>query len=301
MAMTGRTETPTLECGAEDRASMRAIYARHGVVVVRGAFELPLAQDMRDTVLALLHARLRSVGAPATENDLDRAYAALKAVDVKLSQQIVVAARETMAFYRAIASPRMASLLAELLPSSSLHVVHDCCMMRIDGKDDGRQFEWHYDFAYNAMSANAVTCWIPITAVAHEMGNMRVVPGTQTEPRLVRMVRDLVNEDFAGPRKIELADRDFDALERNAVTLPEVAPGDVVFLHAQTLHRSGHNSTDRARWIVNPRYSDLMDAEVVARGWKVSRAKNAFVFAEIRPQHVIDGREGCSNDPAAAQ
>ena len=23
------------------------------------------------------------------------------------------------------------------------------------------------------------------------------------------------------------------------------------------------------------------------RGWKVSRAKNAFVFAEIRPQHFV--------------
>lgn len=285
--MTINANVPVLECSAEDRAAMRAIYAQLGVVVVRGAFEPQLAEEMRKTILSLIHARLRSVGAPTTETDLDRAYAALKAVDMKLSQQIVVASRETMAFYRAITSPRMGSLLAELVPSGEFQVVHDCCMMRIDGRDDGRQFEWHYDFAYNAMSFNAVTCWIPITPVSGEMGNMRMVLGSHSEPRPVRMVRDLSTVEFAGPRKIELADRDFDALERNSVEMPDVGPGDVVFLHAQTLHRSGANSTDRARWIVNPRYSDLMDMEVVSRGWKVSRAKNAFVFAEIRPQHVI--------------
>jgi hypothetical protein len=69
-------------------------------------------------------------------------------------------------------------------------------------------------------------------------------------------------------------------------------PGDVVLLHGWTLHRSGRNISPRARWVFNPRYSDLLDERVVANDWRVSRVGEPWVFAEYHPDLVKDYDDG---------
>lgn len=277
-----------LACKVQDRERVRETFSRCGVVVVRGGIEKSLVTDMHATLLSLIRARLLSLGHALNSGNLDEAYLQLKGIQDGLSRNLIVAARETMDFYNIIASRLLGEQLKQVIPSGVLQVVHDCCMMRIDGREDDRNFDWHYDFAFNAMSEHAITCWIPITKVTPDMGCMSVLVGSHTTVRPVRLMHDLAGVAFAGPRKIQLAENDTEAFERDAVQLPSVEPGDVILLHALTLHRSGENVTDRARWIVNPRFSDLLDNEVVSRGWKVSRAKDPFVFAEIRPDHVLE-------------
>jgi hypothetical protein len=104
----------------------------------------------------------------------------------------------------------------------------------------------------------------------------------------VRLLRELASIPFTGPKRIQLDAPDVEAFERDSVDLPPVGPGDVVLLHALTLHRSGRNDSDRARWIINPRYSDVLDAKVVSRGWNVSRARNSFVFGDVYPEYVVE-------------
>jgi ectoine hydroxylase-related dioxygenase (phytanoyl-CoA dioxygenase family) len=265
------------------------IFREHGVAVVRGAIETELLSSFRQELHELIDVRMETLGRPKTHADLDRAYLALKAVNPALSRELVIAARETLGFYRVLTSPLLTRLVTLALESQALQIVHDCCMMRIDGRDDGREFDWHYDFAYNAMSEHAITCWIPVTQTDGEMGCMRVVPGSHRTIRKVRLMRELTNAPFAGPRKIQLHAPDIEAFERSAIELPSVGPGDVILLHALTLHRSGANETDRARWVVNPRFSDIHDRKVVARGWKVSRAKDPYVFQDLHPELVVPG------------
>jgi len=275
-------------CGADDLLGIKAVYERCGVAIVRGGLDREPLDAMAAAVVRVIGARLRSLGRTGDASTLDAAYLALKSVDPALSRDLIVAARETLEFYRGITAPSLMRLVSALTPETSIQIVHDCCMMRVDGRDDGRNFAWHYDYAYNSMSQHAVTCWIPLTKVDPEMGNMRVVPGSHRAIRPVRLVKSLTGTAFAGPRKIELHDPDIEAFERDSIELPPVGPGDVVLLHAVALHRSGANGTDRARWIVNPRFSDLLDERVVSRGWNVSRAKNPYVFAEIHPEHVVE-------------
>ena len=273
----------SIVCEATELNRLNDIYESKGFVVVRGVVESELLDDFRSELIQLIDARMRSLATPTARHDLDQAYLTLKGLDPAYSRELIIAARETLGFYRVLTSPALLRLVGAVLRCRGLQIVHDCCMMRIDGRDDERQFDWHYDFAYNAMSEYAVTCWIPVTQVDPAMGCMRVVAGSHRTIHPVRLVRELEHTAFAGPRKIALHNVSAQEFERSAVELPAVSPGDVIFLHALTLHRSGANETDRARWIVNPRFSDLYDSKVVARGWNVSRAKNPYVFQDLHP------------------
>jgi ectoine hydroxylase-related dioxygenase (phytanoyl-CoA dioxygenase family) len=276
-----------LACAAHEHDRIADIYRHAGLVVVRGGIELALVEELGAALMRIIDARFRSFGTTRRSTTLDDAYLQLKAISPELSRDLIVAARETVQFYRILTSPTLSRLLGLVLPGE-FQIVHDSCLMRIDGRDDGRNFEWHHDFPFNAMSRHAVTCWIPVTPVTAGMGTMKVVPGTHDRLRPVRVLRELAGQAFAGPKKIEMYQPDVEAWERDGVDLPDVHPGDVVMMHALTLHRSGRNVTDRARWIVNPRVSDLFDEEVVSRGWLVSRAKDSYVFTTIHPELVVN-------------
>src|SRR5262249_4578312 len=140
------------------------IYRNAGLVVVRGGIELALVEEFGDALLRIIDARFRSFGAARRSTTLDEAYLQLKAISPDLSRDLIVAARETVQFYRILTSPGLSRLLGLVLPGE-FQIVHDSCLMRIDGRDDGRNFEWHHDFPFNAMSRHAVTCWIPVTPV----------------------------------------------------------------------------------------------------------------------------------------
>jgi hypothetical protein len=59
-----------------------------------------------------------------------------------------------------------------------------------------------------------------------------------------------------------------------------------VFIHTLLLHRSGHNTSRRARWTVLPRYGDALDPAVVARGWKAIGAPTDRLFNTLHPELV---------------
>lgn len=278
-----------LACPAAEIEQVASIYERHGVAVARGGVESELVEQFRRCLERVISGRLRSLGEADGAPSLDTGYLRLKARNPALAGELVMVAREALAYFHVAASRRLNGLVSRVAGSSLLHMVPDSCIARIDGRDDdARSFDWHYDFSYNAMSENAVTCWIPVTPVDDAMGPLRILPGSHRVIRPVRLLRELANVPFTGPKRIQLDAPDVAAFERDSVDLPPVGPGDVVLLHALTLHRSGRNGTDRARWIINPRYSDLLDAKVVARGWNVSRARNSFVFGEIYPEYVVE-------------
>jgi ectoine hydroxylase-related dioxygenase (phytanoyl-CoA dioxygenase family) len=118
------------------------------------------------------------------------------------------------------------------------------------------------------------------------MGPLRVIPGSHKDLHVVRFHRESGSVRLAGPKRIELADVDVAELESKAIDIFPMQPGDVILLHGWTLHRSGMNTSPRARWVFNPRFSDLLDERVVANDWRVSRAGEPWVFAEYHPELV---------------
>jgi ectoine hydroxylase-related dioxygenase (phytanoyl-CoA dioxygenase family) len=127
---------------------------------------------------------------------------------------------------------------------------------------------------------------------------MRVVPGSHTRLYPVAIDRTLQNKSFAKHNTLRLADYEkleatFDGL---GLELGGIEPGDVVLIHSLLVHRSGRNTSDRCRWVFNPRFGDFVDPAMVRRHWRTARASAPFIVDQIHPEAVVeeDHSEGVS-------
>jgi len=139
---------------------------------------------------------------------------------------------------------------------------------------------------YTAMADSAVTCWLPMTAISHDMGPLKIIPGSHREVWKVRFRRDLAGQSFAGPKRIEMANPDIENFERRSIEVTPMQPGDTLLFHGRLLDCSGDNQSARYRWICNPRFGDLTDPKLVKQSWTVSRSRNPFAFGDYHPEQV---------------
>jgi hypothetical protein len=77
---------------------------------------------------------------------------------------------------------------------------------------------------YTAMADSAVTCWLPMTAISHDMGPLKIIPGSHREVWKVRFRRDLAGQSFAGPKRIEMANPDIENFERRSIEVTPMQP-----------------------------------------------------------------------------
>jgi ectoine hydroxylase len=108
----------------------------------------------------------------------------------------------------------------------------------------GGAWAWHQDYGYwyqNGVLAPLLTsAFIAVDPATKENGCLQVIPGSHALGR----IDHVLTGDQAG------ADRErVDAiLTRLPLVHVEMAPGDVVFFHANMLHRSDRNESANPRW-----------------------------------------------------
>jgi hypothetical protein len=264
-------------------------YHRQGAVVVHGLIELDLIERFRADIGRLLEARIRSLGRqPQPTEDIDVAYAQLNEIDEKHTQELILAVRDLPVYYSLINHPRIQELARAILGDTVFQIVHDICLFRIDPAIPGhpRLFDWHTDYPYNVLSRSAITLWVPLTDIEDDMGPLKVVLGSHDRIHAVEF-----REEFAKPGRgtghkvFALRDDEREKLEAESTEIKGVRAGDALILSSCLLHSSGQNSSPlkRSRWVFNIRIGDLLDEQVVQRGWKVVRDRNPYVFPEVHP------------------
>lgn len=106
---------------------------------------------------------------------------------------------------------------------------------------------WHQDHGVvlpEADDSDILTVWFPLTEARVEHGCLQVIPRSHH--------RGLLDHCLNPPGGLEVpahvASRD------SALPLP-TSPGDVIFMHKQTIHGSLSNVSDRIRWSLDLRYN----------------------------------------------
>jgi ectoine hydroxylase-related dioxygenase (phytanoyl-CoA dioxygenase family) len=274
---------------ARDWSAQRlsAAYERHGAVVVRDVVDRSLLESFNATLRRLMRARLNGLGRATSESDdLDALYAQLVAVHPRGVAELFTLVRHLIEHARLIFAPGVMELVQALLADTIVQAVPEACGIRIDSDTSTRDFSWHHDYSYLAMSQRLITGWMPMMPMTREMGWMRAVLGTHTSIAPVAFREEFARAgNFRGNLAYELR-VDAQELEKTAVDLDDVQPGDIVFLHTLLLHRSGVNTSKRARWTVLPRYGDALDPAVVDRGWKAIGAPTERLFNTLHPDLV---------------
>lgn len=162
-------------------------------------------------------------------------------------------------------SPRLGGLAAELLGESAVRLYHDNALSKEPGC--GRT-PWHHDAEHFPLATvQAVTAWIPVTAIPAHMGPLALARGVR--------VRDLVSDlpfstsgtayDAAVARRLAEADV--------AVDASPFAVGEVSFHSALCFHTAGPNlSTQPRRALATTYYADgahvLESPTLVSGRWR---------------------------------
>lgn len=126
-------------------------------------------------------------------------------------------------------------------------------MLRVDMPiDDQSIFSQHQDYAYNQGSANSVTIWIPLQDTGIDEGALLVEPGSHSKGIF--------------PNKGGIITKDY---KFNFCHCP-VKFGQALIFNQKLVHQSGFNKSNKIRFSVQLRFSDLNDNQYADRGFYIN-------------------------------
>lgn len=278
-----------MDCPASTEASaLRRMFAENGAIVVRQAIEHELLATYRDELLLAIVGRLESLGIGLEKPSLENAYQNLVRVCSDGAREIFTIAKQLLAMYQCQTNPALIKIVRALSPDSLLHIAPDNCQLRIDPPNDStRSFDWHQDYPYNMMAQSAITVWLPLLSIEKEMGLLRIVPRSHHSIRPVYYEQEYVGGagKVQGQKVFQIADSHAE-LEAASIEVPELAVGDVLLFSSLLVHRSGSNVSDQSRWVLNLRYSNALDSDVLKRGWASIRIHNEPLFVNLHKNLV---------------
>ena len=131
---------------------------------------------------------------------------------------------------------------AETLLGGEVYHYHSKMIMK-DAKVGGA-WAWHQDYGYwyqnGVLFPDLTSAFIAVDPATRENGCMQVLSGSH----LMGRVEHILTGDQAGadPERVREAEK------RLPLVYAEMDPGDVLFFHANLLHRSDQNRSDKPRW-----------------------------------------------------
>jgi ectoine hydroxylase-related dioxygenase (phytanoyl-CoA dioxygenase family) len=137
--------------------------------------------------------------------------------------------------------PRIVDTMEQLLGDEVYHYHHK---MIFKEPRTGGAWEWHQDYGYwydlGCLYPDMASCLIAVDRASPSNGCLQVVRGSH---RLGRINHGPIGDQTgADPQHVAAA---LERLERVEVAME---PGDALFFHSNTLHRSDQNRSDQPRW-----------------------------------------------------
>ncbi len=152
-----------------------------------------------------------------------------------------------------VRSKRVAENMQHLLGDEVYHYHHK---MMLKEPRVGGAWEWHQDYGYwynnGCLFPDMASCLIAVDQATRENGCLQVIRGSHKMGRIDHgKTGDQTGADLS---RVEAA------LERMELVYCELEPGDAIFFHGNTLHRSDQNTSENPRWSLiccyNTRHND---------------------------------------------
>jgi hypothetical protein len=162
-------------------------------------------------------------------------------------------------------SPRLGGLAAELLGEPAVRLYHDNALSKEPGC--GRT-PWHHDAEHFPLATlQAVTAWIPVTAIPAYMGPLALARGTHVRDLVADLSFDMVGTTYDAAVARRLVE------SHVAVEASPFAVGEVSFHSALCFHTAGPNrSTQPRRALATTYYADgarVLDSPTLVSGrWR---------------------------------
>lgn len=268
--------------------AVRRCFVENGILIVRGLLAPERLEAWRISLRRLIVARVESLNGSVPDGaDLDEALHILTKLVDNGGMDIIRVVKDLPQFYQVMSDPKILRVVSACLETDMIQAVHDVAQFRIDPPDYYvRNFGWHQDYQYNVASLESTIVWFPLTEITEDMGYLGVIP--KSHDQIVPVIHDdsRHKQGMGTTHSVFRLDLDENELERRAIPVAGMKPGDVAFFHGLLLHRGGVNKGTRARWVVNPRFAKGLDPAVVGRGWLTMRDRTPDAFLRVHPDKV---------------
>lgn len=128
--------------------------------------------------------------------------------------------------------------------------------------------------------------WIALSDMSEDMGLLKFVPGSHGDIHPVEINR---TPEHNNPNRLRIADLEHKSSkwEGEAISAGPMNAGDVILFNSLLVHRSGHNQSQKYKWVANGRYARADDAQFIARDYHTARLKYPYYFETAHPDLVV--------------
>ena len=198
-----------------------------------GYLIVPGLLNQRETTLLMTVAK-------SDQASLEEAYAKKDAAGGE-SRLVVHNELDHSPYAAIVRSERIVMAMQSLLDDEVYHYHHK---MMLKEPLIGGAWEWHQDYGYwydnGCLYPDMASCLIAVDRATQENGCLQVIRGSH---KLGRIEHGKTGEQTGANLERVAA-----VLQRLELVYCELSPGDAIFFHGNTLHRSDQNKSQHSRW-----------------------------------------------------
>lgn len=222
---------------------------------------------------------------PFNGNNFDNGFLELIKINRTFGAEIYDLVKEIPAFLRLICASASEQLFCELRNTSFAGIGTASYGIRIDNPNEEKyRSQWHQEFLFQPQSIDGLVFWTPLIEITPEIGPVIICSGSHKNG-LYKYTKNDKYSSKSGPYKISIKH------EENIVApfkkiAPLSKPGDLIVMDFLTIHQSGFNISNRARWSVQSRFFNFLDPIGMKIGWKGSVTSGVDI-EEIFPENFV--------------
>ncbi|HVJ42748.1 MAG TPA: phytanoyl-CoA dioxygenase family protein [Dongiaceae bacterium] len=252
-----------------------AAFSRTGTLVIPQFYDIdeqitPIQESIYDIIGLVARRHSLPLERPVFSPDkFDAGYTDLIAIDRAIGGEIYDAIKQIPAFLRLISCQHNEDLFAQLRKGSLPGTGAASYGIRIDnpGEEEYRS-HWHQEFLFQPQSMDGVVFWTSLVALTPEIGPVQICLGSHLDG-LCQYTKCGNHANKPGAYKIGIVDDEIVAARYERIA-PLCEPGDLIVIDFLTIHQSGFNVSDRARWSVQTRFFNFREPTGMKIGWKPS-------------------------------
>jgi Phytanoyl-CoA dioxygenase (PhyH) len=254
---------------------LKADFLQNGMLVIKQFYDvskviLPIQSSIYEIVgMVIKRHRLSIDRQPFNGGNFDEGYADLIAANRQYGGEVYDLVKQIPAFLRLISSARGEELFCEFRETDLAGIGANSYGIRIDNPfEELYRSHWHQEFVFQPQSMDGLVLWTPLMPISPELGPV-VVCLKSHKDGLCRYIKSESYSRKSGAYKIGiLNDEKVTARYQHAAPLTE--PGDLIIMDFLTIHQSGFNVSNRARWSIQSRFFNFHEPTGMKIGWKAS-------------------------------
>ena len=192
--------------------------------------------------------------------------------DRKIGGEIYDAIKQIPEFVRLVASESHCKLVSQLRQTNLPGIAAGGYGIRIDNPcEEKYRAPWHQDYPAQFRSLDGLVFWSSLVPVTYSLGPVDFCLQSHHDGLVRVHTKDPKNPEKSGAYALILENEE-NLINRYECVSPESNPGDLIIIDFLTIHRSGLNTGERARWSMQMRYFNFNDSTGIKLGWPGSFA-----------------------------